>query len=89
MDREVRIAFQSGSATVVIAIIMDLFLGHLRGPVHTLVGDIPIATLLFPIEGETIVLTIIALAVLLVRGRAKIAILVLLIQLFLEDTASP
>ncbi len=83
MDREVRIAFQCGSATVVIAIILNTFGGHLGRPVHTLAGDIPIATLLFLIAGETIVLTFVALAVLLVSGRAKSTILTVLAALLL------
>ncbi|HUA34445.1 MAG TPA: hypothetical protein VMA09_12625 [Candidatus Binataceae bacterium] len=81
MDRDVRIAFQSGSATVVIAIVLNLFGGHLGRAVHTLAGDIPIATLLFLIAGETIVVTFIALAVLLVRGRAKTTIVSVLATL--------
>ncbi len=81
MDRDVRIAFQSGSATVVVAIILNLFGGHLGSPVHTLAGDIPMAALLFLIAGETIVLTFVSLAVLLVSGRAKITILAVLAAL--------
>ncbi len=59
MERDVRIAFMSGLAAVAIAVALNLF-SPLGPPVTTVVGRIPLGTLIALLLGEALILTFLA-----------------------------
>jgi hypothetical protein len=69
MERDVRITFIAGSAVVALATALDLFGGHLGPEMRTLVGSVPLGTVIFLIIGEILVFTFIGFALLEMKGR--------------------
>lgn len=93
MERDVRITFAVGSAAVAIAVALDLF-SPLGPPVETVVGAIPVGTLVALALGEFLVLTLLTIGLIETRSRWRFAILagfgaLLVGFVYLNDFAPP
>ena len=73
MERDVRLAFASGSAAVVVAVAFNLF-SPLGPPVATLVGEIPLGTLVALFLGEFVVATLVAAVLIETTGHWRNAL---------------
>ena len=73
MERDVRITFAVGSAAVAIAVALELF-SPLGPPVETIVGAIPVGTLVALAFGEFLVLTLLTIGLIETRSRWRFAI---------------
>lgn len=78
MDREIRLTFITGAAVVAVAVFLNLFTLAQRGGVSTLVGRIPVLTLVFFSLGEMIVTFLLFAGVARLAGWIRLGALVLL-----------
>ena len=69
MERGVRIAFSLGATLMVLAIVLNIFHGHLGPLVSVPFGTLPLAILILLVIGEFVVFFLISLAVLLLKRR--------------------
>jgi hypothetical protein len=74
MERSVRITFMSGAALVVLAIIVNIFHDRLGPEVTTAVGTVPLGALAILALGEFAAFFFVALALVLLRGRARLIV---------------
>src|SRR2546423_15190683 len=74
MERSVRITFMAGAALVVLAIIVNVFHDRLGPDVTTVVGTVPLGALAILALGEFAAFFVVGLALVLLRGRARLIV---------------